>query len=150
MLAMRLVRLIETHADQLSHGLTQRLEHDPRCADLRKVPPEELEARSFDVYRHLSEWLLYKTEGELGRIYHEIGARRAEQGIALSHVLYAMAATKELLWSFLQSEGVVTQPMELFGEMELYRLLDQFYDKAIFYIAEGYERARVRETAAAD
>ena len=45
MLAMRLVRLIETHADQLSHGITQRLEHDPHCADLRKVPMQELEGR---------------------------------------------------------------------------------------------------------
>lgn len=149
MLAMRLVRLIETHADQLSHGITERLEHDPHCSDLRRVPAQELEARSYDVYRHLSDWLLYKTEGELEHIYTEIGARRAEQGVAFSHVLYAMAATKELLWSFLQSDGVVTKPVELFGEMELYRLLDQFYDKALFYMAEGYERVRVREMAAA-
>lgn len=149
MLAMRLVRLIEAHADQLSRGITERLERDPHCSDLRKVPPQELEARSFDVYRHLSDWLLYKTEGELERIYTEIGARRAEQGVAFSHVLYAMAATKELLWSFLQSEGVVTKPVELFGEMELYRLLDQFYDKALFYMAEGYERVHVRDMAVA-
>jgi len=150
MLAMRLVRLIETHADQLSHGITQRLKHDPHCADLRKVPSQELEARSYEVYRHLSDWLLYKTEGDLERIYTEIGARRARQGVAFSHVLYAMAATKELLWTFLQNEVAVTKPVELFGEMELYRVLDQFYDKAIFYIAEGYEHARVREMAAAD
>jgi hypothetical protein len=149
MLAMRLVRLIETHADQLSHGITQRLEHDPRCADLRKVPLQELQARSYEVYRHLSDWLLYKTERELERVYTEIGARRARQGVAFSHVLYAMAATKELLWTFLQNEVSVTKPAELFGEMELYRMLDQFYDKAIFYIAEGYEHARVREEVVA-
>jgi len=150
MVATRLVRLIETHADQLSHGITQRLEHDSHCADLRKVPIQELQARSFEVYRHLSDWLLYKTEGELERIYTEIGARRARQGVAFSHVLYAMAATKELLWTFLQNEVAVTKPAELFGEMELYRMLDQFYDKAIFYIAEGYEHAHVREVVAAD
>lgn len=149
MLAMRLVKLIETHADRLSHGITERLERDPHCADLRKVPQEELEARSFDVYRHLSEWLLYKTEAEVESIYTQLGARRAEQGVAFSHVLYSLAATKELLWSFLQDEGVVTKPVELFGEMELYRLLDQFYDKALFYMAQGYERVHVGQMTAA-
>lgn len=150
MLAMRLVHLIETHAEQLSRAITERLEHDARCSDLRKVPPQELEARSFDIYRHLTDWLLYKTEGELKKIYTDIGTRRARQGVVFSHVLFAMSASKELLWTFLENEGVVTKPVELFGEMELYRLLDQFFDKAMFYMAEGYEHARVKETAAAD
>jgi hypothetical protein len=150
MLAMRLVHLIETHAEQLSRAITERLEHDPRCADLRKVPQRELEARSFEIYHHLTDWLLYKTESELKNIYTGIGTRRAEQDVAFSHVLFAMSASKELLWTFLENEGVVTKPVELFGEMELYRLLDQFFDKAMFYMAEGYERARVKEMAAAD
>ena len=67
MLAMRLVRLIETHADRLSHSLTRRLENDPHCAELKKVPREELEARSYEIFSHLTDWLLYKTEHDLER-----------------------------------------------------------------------------------
>jgi len=148
MLAMRLVRLIESHADRLSHCLSQRLQHDSHCADLCKVPQEELNFRSYEIYCHLSEWLLSKTEHELERSYTEIGARRARQGVAFSHLLYAMAATKEVLWTFLQDEGVVTKPIELFAEMELYRLLDQFFDKALYYLATGYERVQVEVAAA--
>jgi hypothetical protein len=150
MLALRLVRLIESHADRLSHGLTRRLENDPRCADLRKVPAEELSARSYEIYSHLADWLLNKTEHELARVYTEIGVRRARQGVAFSHVLYAVTATKEQLWTFLQDEGVVTKPVELFAEMELFRLLDQFFDKALYYLAAGYESVRVTEEVAAD
>jgi len=36
-------------------------------------------------------------------------------------------------------KGVVTKPIELFAEMELFRLLDQFFDKALYYLAKGYE-----------
>ena len=148
MLAMRLVRLIETHADRLSHSLTRRLENDPHCAELRKVPQEELEARSYEIFSHLTDWLLYKTEHDLERTYTELGVRRAKQLVALSHVLYAVTATKEQLWAFLQDEGVVTKPVELFAEMELFRLLDQFFDKALYYLATGYESARITQEVA--
>ncbi len=141
MLALRLVRLIEAHADQLSRELIHRLEHDSRCSDLRKVGEEELIHRSYEIYRHLSDWLLHKTEHELEKAYTELGIRRATQDVAFSHVLYAILGTKEQLWKFLQNEGVVTNPVELFGEMELFRLLDQFFDKALYYLATGYEHA---------
>ncbi|HYA24261.1 MAG TPA: hypothetical protein VEF05_08880 [Terriglobales bacterium] len=150
MLAMRLVRLIETHADRLSQSLTRRLENDPHCSELKKVPREELEARSYEIFSHLTDWLLSKTQHDLERVYTELGVRRAKQQVALSHVLYAVTATKEQLWAFLQDEGVVTKPVELFAEMELFRMLDQFFDKALYYLATGYESARVAQEVAAD
>jgi hypothetical protein len=149
MLATRLVHLIELHADQLSHRLIRKLENDPLCVELRKVPVEELRARSYEVYRHLADWLVRKTEHDLRLAYLEIGARRAHQGVAFSHVLYALTATKEELWKFLEDEGIVTKPIELFGEMELFRLLDQFFDRALYYAATGYEQARRSNAAAA-
>ena len=148
MLATRLVRLIETHAEQLSQGLMHKLQNDARCADLHKVPPEELRARSFDIFRNLSDWILGRPH-ELQQLYVEIGERRAHQGIEFSHVLYALTATKEQLWEFLEHEGLVVKPVELFGEMELFRLLDQFFDRALYYAAVGYEHARSCKTVAA-
>jgi len=139
MLATRLVRLIESHADRLSHCVVEKLEHDPRCSDLRKVPSDELRARSYEIYCHLNEWLLGKTERELERLYTEIGIRRAQQDIPFSHVLWAMNAIKEQLWQFLQDEGAVTKPMELFGEMELFLLVERFFDRAVYYACAGYE-----------
>jgi hypothetical protein len=149
MLATRLVHLIELHADQLSHRLIRKLENDPYCVDLRKVPVEELRARSYEVYRHLADWLVRKTEHDLQQAYLEVGARRAHQGVAFSHVLYALTATKEELWKFLEDEGIVTKPIELFGEMELFRLLEQFFDRALYYAASGYEQTRRGNAAAA-
>lgn len=150
MLATRLVHLIESHADDLSHRLIRKLENDPHCIELKRVPVEELRARSYEVYRHLADWLVRKTENELQNVYLEIGARRARQNVAFSNVLYALTATKEELWEFLQDEGIVTKPIELFGEMELFRLLDQFFDRALYYAASGYEQVRRGSAAAAD
>lgn len=150
MLATRLVHLIEAHADELSLRLTRKLENDPHCSALKKVPAEELMARSYEVYRHLADWLVRKTEKEVEAAYVEIGARRARQGVPFSQLLYGLTETKEQLWGFLQEQGLVTKPVELFGEMELYRMLDQFFDRALYHAAAGYERARQGTAAAAD
>jgi hypothetical protein len=54
--------------------------------------------------------------------------------------------TKEHVWSFLQREGFLRGALEIYGELELLRLLDQFFDRAICYCAEGYEQARLEST----
>jgi len=147
MIALRLVRLIETHSDQLARGLMEKLLRCERVADMRKVPAAELEQRVYEIYRNLSDWLLTKTDRDIERRYTAIGARRAAQGVALSNVLYAIVATKEHLWEFLGREGRVDRPVELFQELELFQLVDQFFDRALYFTACGYERARVAQAA---
>jgi hypothetical protein len=144
MLAIRLVKLIEKHSEQLSCELSEKVWNSPRCGDLHKVPPNELEARTREIYHNLSDWLLNKTEAELEQRYTELGARRAQQGVAYSHFLWAITATREHLRIFVQSEGLSDSAMELHGELELMHLLGQFFDRALYYAAVGYERERDR------
>jgi hypothetical protein len=40
MLALRLVRLIERHSEELARGLTQKIWESERTCDFRKIPPE--------------------------------------------------------------------------------------------------------------
>ena len=53
-----------------------------------------------------------------------------------------MIFTKEQIWDFIQQQGYLQGPLEIYGEMELLRLLDQFFERAICYGAEGYESVR--------
>ena len=41
----------------------------------------------------------------------------------------------------LQKESAPERPAEAFGELEMLQLLDQFFDRAIYYASVGYERA---------
>jgi hypothetical protein len=140
MIALRLVRLIEHHSEELTAELVAKLETSSRTVDLRKVPTEELRGRIQEILRHLSEWLLTKTGHDIERRYFEIGERRAGQGVALSDFCWAMSMTKEHLWEFLQRQGFLRGPVEIYGEMELLRLLDQFFDRALCFASEGYEQ----------
>lgn len=144
MLAIRLVRLIESHSEQLSRGLTEKVWNCPRCSDLKRIPPEEFHARTQEIYRNLSDWLMSKTEADVERRYTTLGARRAGQGVAFSHFVWAVTATKEHVRDFLLREGLVDSAVDLYGEVELLALLDQFFDRALYYAAVGYEQARGR------
>lgn len=147
MIAMRLVRLIEEHSEELANGLMARLARHPSLAELRRVPAEELRQRVFEVYRNLSDWLLNKTESEIEARYTAIGARRAIQGVPLSQVIFALHAVKEHLWEFLQREGLVERHVELFQEIELLRLVERFFDRAIYFAARGFEQAEKARAA---
>jgi hypothetical protein len=140
MISLRLVQLIERHSDELATELVAKLEASSRTSDLHKVPVEELQRRIHEILQHLSEWLLTKTGHDIEQRYFEIGERRAAQGVALSDFCWAIAMTKEHLWAFLQRQGFLRGPVEIYGEMELLHLLDQFFDRALCFAAEGYEQ----------
>jgi len=80
MIALRLARLIERHADELAAELVVKFETSSHTAELRKVPVEELRGRIQEILRHLSDWLLTKAGPEIEQRYFEIGERRASQG----------------------------------------------------------------------
>jgi hypothetical protein len=140
MIALRLVRLIENHSEELTESLIAKLESSVRTADLRKVSAEELRGRIHEILQHLNEWLLTKTGPDIERHYREIGERRAAQNVALSDFCWGIILTKEHLWEFLQRQGFRRGPVEIYGELELLRLLDQFFDRALCFASEGYEQ----------
>ena len=142
MIAPKLVRLIETHSEQLARNLLQKFEASGRFPGFyKKVPPGELQQRAYEIYRNLGDWLLWKTERDVERRYTAVGARRHAQGVALSELMDAILFVKEHLWEFLKLEGLVDRPVDLFQELELFHLVDQFFDRAVHYAAVGYEQA---------
>ena len=139
MIALRLVHLIESHSEELAESLLHKLERSHRAADLRKVPSQEIRERVRDVYRNLSDWLLTKTDEEIERVYMPLGRRRAGQGVTMSAFCWALMMTEENLWDFLELEGMREKPLEILGGFELLRLLDQFFDQAVYFATLGYE-----------
>ena len=150
MIALRLIRLIENHSDELAQGLIEKFQKSARTSDMRKVPPLELRDRVCELLHELGEWLLTKTETDVERRYFDIGTRRATQGVSMSDYCWAIVLTKEHLWEFLQEQVFTTSPVELYGEMELLRLLDQFFDRALCYGTEGYEQYVFKNPIAAE
>ena len=83
MLGIRLVRLIEEHSAELAQGLTAQIRQSERTSDFKEIPAEDLRLAAAEVYRNLGEWLLQKTEDDIGARFRAVGARRAAEGIRL-------------------------------------------------------------------
>ncbi len=141
-LAYRLVQLIEAHSDRLAETMLLKLQHCEKCPSFKNVPREEFRLRVYEVYDHLGEWLTSKREEDVARRYSEIGMDRERQGVILSELMYAIILTREHLWDYLQHEAHMEKPSEVFGELELLQLLEQFFDRAMYYAARGYEHSR--------
>jgi hypothetical protein len=141
MLGIKLVRLIEKHSEALSRGLIKELRESERTSDYRNIAARELQLASSEVYRNLTEWLLQKTEGDIAQRFRFIAAQRAAEGIRLHQLVWALILTRDHLWQFLRREAIADNIVELHGELELDRLLNQFFDRAIYYAIVGYNEA---------
>jgi hypothetical protein len=142
MLGIKLVRLIEAHSEALSRGLMEQIRNSERTSDFRKIPPKELRLAAAEVYRNLGEWLLQKTESDIAGRFRAIAERRVQEGIGLHQAVWALMLTRDHLLRFLRREAFADNIVELHGELELQQMLNQFFDRAVYYVILGYEEAR--------
>jgi hypothetical protein len=141
LLAYRLVRLIETHADKLADSALKLLQESEKTRGFANADSEaDFRKAVFEIYTHLGEWVMGKSEEDIARRYTEIGRKRASQGVLLSELNWAIVIAREALWEFLKAEDNLERPTEVFGELKLLQLLEQFFDRAIYYAAVGYEQ----------
>lgn len=139
MVANRLVRLIESHSEELADSLIKKQLTSERTTAYRNIPVPELKAAVLEVYNNLGDWLMTKTESDIEVRYRELGARRLSQGVPLSQFMSSMLLTKEHLWAFLRRESISDGALQLYGELEFLQTLTNFYDRAIYYASIGYE-----------
>jgi hypothetical protein len=141
-LAHRLMRLIEAHATALAEKLEAKIASSERCTTYTQVPSEELKTLVGGVYGQLGQWLVSKTEDDIAQRYTAIGVRRAEQNVPVSELLWCIVLVKENLWEYLSTNETLENTSQIFGELELVQLVDQFFDRAMYYAVHGHERVR--------
>jgi hypothetical protein len=141
-MAHRLMKLIETHADALAETLEAKIVSSGRCTDYSRVSGEELKTLVGGIYGQLGLWLITKTEEDVERRYTMIGTRRAEQSVPVSQLLWCIVMVKENLWDYLKNLEALESTSEIFGELELMQMVDQFFDRAMYFAVRGHERVR--------
>lgn len=148
MVTRKLVRMIESHCDDLATGLAEKLHRSSRTAGFLVIPRAELVHATGDLYRNLGDWLLSKTETEIELRFVEVGKRRYMQKVPLDDVVWGILLSKETLWGFLRHESLADHALDLFNELEFMQMLDGFFDRAVYYTVRGYEQAKSTKAAA--
>jgi hypothetical protein len=139
MISTKLVKMIEEHAEQITQGLLKDIQTNPKTSSYHQLSVEEVHTRAYNVYKNLGEWLMDPTGEKAQQKYLALGRRRFEEKIPVSQVIFALVLTKNHLLKYVKMFGLVDTALELHGELELYRLVTEFFDKAIYYTVSGYE-----------
>ena len=140
MLTVRLVQMIEDHAEELTQELVKDLQHNPRTPHYHHLTAEELHYRTYSVYRHLGQWVSQKGEDEIAAQYADLAIRRYSEGVPLEEIVFALISTKNHLYQYIRMTGLLDSAMELHQERELRRLVGYFFDKAIYFTVRAFER----------
>jgi hypothetical protein len=150
MLSARLIQLIETHSEALTREALQDLATNPRTRSFQRVPRAELESRTSRLYRNLGEWIGDARDDAVRAEYEEWGRKRFRQKIPLSEIVYALILLKHHLRRYIRDHGLVEfsadlvvpgefLPVHLHGVQELNYMVGEFFDRALYYLARGYE-----------
>jgi hypothetical protein len=139
-LSDRLIKTIEANAEELAQGTVKKLQTSSRTESYHNLAHRDLYNRSYEIYHNLGLWLWEKSDHAIQAQYNELGQRRFEEGIPLTQVLWAVVLTKEHLLEYLAGCGLVDSAMDLYQQQEFVRLIAHFYDRALCYTAQGYER----------
>jgi hypothetical protein len=148
MLSHKLVHLIQYHSENLSTSLLRRTQMSARAASYRDGSAVELKERVREIYQHLGAWLLDKDETDIDRRYIDIGARRVEQKVPLSELVWAIVLTKQNLLEFINDVSVPGRIVETSEKQELLQRIDLFFDEAVHAAVVGYEAAALKRTDA--
>jgi len=151
MRAPKLTQHLKQDADSMSERLLEKIRNSHRCSELLlRVPAEEHKRYAVDIYRDLVEWLAAETDSPIEHRYVGLGKLRAQQGVPLSHLFWAVCITREYLWEYIQQECLLEEPVEFWGGVMLLRSLNQFFDRVLYLAILGYQMAGIAEVSDAD
>jgi len=150
MFARKFIDHVDTHADHLCQEFMQKIQRSDRCKELlQRVPAEEQQQTTREIYRNLTDWLLRDTDTVTEERYVSLGMRRAQQGVPFSELFWAVCATREYFWEYTERETLLDEPADFWGGIRLLHALDRFFDRALYFVIIGYQTAGKGELGSA-
>lgn len=136
----RLIRLIESSADELTNKWLADVQRSAKTATYRKLDERDLYQRGFRVLSQLGKWITEEIDREESRKeWVQLGKDRRKEGFALSEIIMALALLRRDLWQKIESEGLMDTAYDFFQAMQLHNRVTHFFDRAAYYTACGYE-----------
>jgi len=148
MLSGKLIRLIESHEEEIGSRIIQDIRRDPGLAHLAGLPVAELRERGQEILQNLGHWLAFENEEKIEREYEDIGKLRYNEAIPLEESIRGLCAIKYRMIDFIHEEGLDRDCVALYAEEELERRVARFFDTLVIHLVRGYE-AEWRHTMAA-
>ena len=150
MLGARLLQLLQAHAGSLTSDVIKDLRTNDRTPSFRRLGAGELDSRVAALYWNLGQWIGGTDEAAVRREYEEMGRIRFAEGVPISELVCALLLTKQHLRRYIREHALVDfagdrvvpdelLPLELYRIQELNYSVGDFFDRALYHLARGYE-----------
>ena len=141
LLSNKLVELIEENSNHIAGLWMEDVRNNKSTPTYHVFDQELLFHRVFLVISHFGQWLSGSYHGQdIISYYVNLGRERKQEGFGLSEVISALSITKKHIWEFALSRGMWSKTIDIYMILELERRISLFFDKATFYVAQGYEK----------
>jgi len=149
MLSGKLIRLIETHEEEIAASIIRAVRQHPDLAHLGTLPDPELRERSREILKNLGHWLAYGHEEKLAHEYERIGKERFAESVPLHESVRGLYLIKDKMIEFIDEQGFARDFLALYAEEQLERRVGRFFDLLAIHLVRGYEMAWRHATHAA-
>jgi hypothetical protein len=150
MLGAHLLQLIQAHAGRLSRDVMDDLMTNARTPTFRRLNPTDVETRVSALFYNLGKWIGDADETAVRDEYEDMGRARCREGVPVSELVYALLVTKSHLRRYIREHGLVDfagdrvapqefLPLELHSIQEVNYRVGEFFDRALYHLARGYE-----------
>lgn len=143
-----LVEFIHANTDSMAQRWLHIVRRHSGTTTYHTWAEEDLLPRAVDVFRNLTESIPRPTmKKPVAEYYTALGRQRCREGFAISEVVQAMIITRRVLWFRVQAEHFLEKGLTLEQTVDLYNRVLLFFDRAIYYAAQGFEEASRTEAA---
>lgn len=147
-LASKLVKIIEKNSDVVADKWVEDVSTLQYTRSYWNIPPDELHERAASICRRIGYYLGRQLPREkLASFYRRIGKVRRSQGYPVEEVVMALLLLKRHIWLFVLQEGLLTTNLELYQALELNNRVVLYFDRAIYYVTQGYSEEYDKEKA---
>jgi len=141
MLSGKLIRLIESHGEEITVAIIASIRRHPDLSHLGKLPDWELRQRGDEILRKLGHWLAGGNEEKLAHEYEAIGKMRFEESVPLHESVRGLCLIKDKMIEFLDNQGIDQDALSLYAEEQLERRVGRFFEMLVIHLVRGYETA---------
>jgi len=150
MMGARLLLVIQAHAASLTREVVDDLRTNERTSTFRRLDPSDVETRVSALFYNLGKWIGDADEDAVRAEYEDMGRVRFREGVRVSELVYALLITKHHLRRRIREQGLEDfagdriaslelLPLELHSIQELNYSVGEFFDRALYHLARGYE-----------
>jgi hypothetical protein len=135
-----IIDLLDRHNEDLTKKWAKLVRNHPGTVNYQNYSEHKLFTRYRRVYLDLLKWLSEDLDDEeVANIYTTLGKERCLEGFKLSEVVQALLLIRRVLWFEIENESLMDTALELNLQIEMGDRVTAFFDRAIFYTAQGFE-----------